>query len=279
MPFYGADFFTDTEHLSNAEGHAYLRLLWHSWITNRALPDDDRALANIAKASPQWWVRHRQTLLSFFTLGEDGWHQKRLDRERARLNQKGGDRVLQKGGDKPQKNRGNTTRAPARATPHSQSERTSQSALDLSVDRSTAAFDGAGAPRADAPGAAVCISAREELRTEGTAILTQAGVPESTARSVIGRWLRQTGDDADLVLGAIRRAREHQAVDPIAWITAAIRSATPPAGKRHAETIDEIADRLIAGGIEFGPRPTLDLGNASHAANVESLATWRRARH
>lgn len=44
-------------------------------------------------------------------------------------------------------------------------------------------------------------------------------------RALIGRWLKETGDDASAVLEAIRRARDADVADPVSWITAALKGA------------------------------------------------------
>lgn len=58
---------------------------------------------------------------------------------------------------------------------------------------------------------------------EGLIGLTGLAVP--TARTRIGRWLKDAGDEAVIVLDAIDRAVEGQPADPGAWITAAIAAA------------------------------------------------------
>lgn len=66
---------------------------------------------------------------------------------------------------------------------------------------------------------------KHELWGEGVLILAALGVAEKSARSNIGRWLRDTQEDPHRVLGAIQRARDARVMDPIPWITRAIRSA------------------------------------------------------
>jgi hypothetical protein len=82
---------------------------------------------------------------------------------------------------------------------------------DISVPNGT----GAGAP--------IYTDSRHELWGEGVPILISLGVPERQARSMIGSWLKLTKDDAQAVLGAIQRARDHRAHNPIPWITNALK--------------------------------------------------------
>jgi len=61
---------------------------------------------------------------------------------------------------------------------------------------------------------------KQRLWGEGVPALLAMGVSEKQARPIIGRWLRDCGDDAMRVLDAIQRAREHAPMDPVPWITA-----------------------------------------------------------
>lgn len=84
----------------------------------------------------------------------------------------------------------------------------------------------ANASAADAApaGQPVYSDSRHELWGEGVAILRQLGEPAKSARSNIGRWLKSSRDDAATVLGAIQRARDNRVIDPIPWITQALRT-------------------------------------------------------
>lgn len=82
MPIFWADFFADTEHMSPDGAKAYLFLLGHAWLRGAALPNDDRILARLARVSNKSWVHIRAEILTFWTLGEDGFlRQKRLSKE------------------------------------------------------------------------------------------------------------------------------------------------------------------------------------------------------
>src|SRR4029077_13511039 len=83
MAFYGAEFFTDTAHLSRDERDAYLRLIWHYW-SHGGLLDDDARLARIAQMSPDEWAAARPVIQAFF---RDGWKHRRIDDEIARANE------------------------------------------------------------------------------------------------------------------------------------------------------------------------------------------------
>jgi hypothetical protein len=65
--------------------------------------------------------------------------------------------------------------------------------------------------------------AKHELWHDGVIILQQLGKEAKLARSMIGKWLKETGDDAPQVLAAIRRAREMGTPDPIPFVTGALK--------------------------------------------------------
>lgn len=76
---------------------------------------------------------------------------------------------------------------------------------------------------AEAPNV-VSIDARTALFREGlSAVSRMSGKPEPACRSLLGKWLKQVGDDASIVLSAIRRAATNQVAEPVAWIEKALR--------------------------------------------------------
>lgn len=65
---------------------------------------------------------------------------------------------------------------------------------------------------------------RTNLFRDGLKILVAAsGRTEGSCRSLIGKWLRDNGDDAKRVLRAIEDARDERAAEPAAWIEAALK--------------------------------------------------------
>lgn len=77
MPFYVSDYLADTGHLSCAEHGAYLMLIMHYWQKG-SLPNDDKRLASIARATPEQWASMKATLSEFFT---EAWRHKRIEAE------------------------------------------------------------------------------------------------------------------------------------------------------------------------------------------------------
>nr|WP_281277049.1 DUF1376 domain-containing protein [Mesorhizobium loti] len=77
MPFYVRDYLADTGDLSTLEHGAYLLLIMHYWQRG-SLPDDNKKLASIARASPEQWADIRPNIEGFFA---PGWRHERVDDE------------------------------------------------------------------------------------------------------------------------------------------------------------------------------------------------------
>lgn len=84
MMFYPGDYLRDTGHLSTEEHGAYLLLLCHAWTQNGVLPLDDDLLRRITRLPSKSWAKARSVIMAFFTLQDDGYHQKRMDKELAK---------------------------------------------------------------------------------------------------------------------------------------------------------------------------------------------------
>lgn len=86
-------------------------------------------------------------------------------------------------------------------------------------------------------------SGREALWGNGVTALIALGVSETRAKPMIGRWLKDAGDDFERVMRAISRARSEAPIDPIAWITAALKAEGGKSGKTGS--VIAAADRLV----------------------------------
>lgn len=78
-------------------------------------------------------------------------------------------------------------------------------------------------PTAVEPVQPVYTDATHEVWSDGVLTLVSLGVPDKRARQMIGKWLKETGDDAAQVLSAIRRARDARSGDPIPLVTGALK--------------------------------------------------------
>lgn len=81
MPVFIGDYHASTPHLQTHEHGAYLLLMMAYWRNGGRLPDDDKRLAAITKATPREWKKLREVLAEFFRLEDGFWVQKRLDAE------------------------------------------------------------------------------------------------------------------------------------------------------------------------------------------------------
>lgn len=81
MPFFVADYLRDTRHLSAAEHGAYVLLILEYWERQGPLPDDDRALAHIARMTADEWAAARPTVTAFFKAVEKTLVHKRVSEE------------------------------------------------------------------------------------------------------------------------------------------------------------------------------------------------------
>jgi uncharacterized protein YdaU (DUF1376 family) len=81
MALWVDDYLHDTAHLSAAESGAYLHLILFYWVNGR-LPNDERALARIARLNSIAWKRSRDTLHTLFRGGD--WTHPRIDAEIAK---------------------------------------------------------------------------------------------------------------------------------------------------------------------------------------------------
>jgi hypothetical protein len=121
--------------------------------------------------------------------------------------------------------------------------------LDQDQDRGSGTVDQEGdsslrsesTPEASAEDQAF-IDAVHELWTEGVTTLITLGIDDGKARKVIGRWLKDSGNDPPTVLSAIKSARHARTGSPIPYITAAIR--TKPTGDARTTKVDPMMEGL-----------------------------------
>lgn len=79
LPLWTDAYIADTQHLTNEEHGVYLRLIMFAWRSpDCALPDDDKRLAIMVGMTAKKWTSIKQTIMSFWTLTDGFWRQKRL---------------------------------------------------------------------------------------------------------------------------------------------------------------------------------------------------------
>lgn len=228
MAFNPADYTSNTLHLTTRQHGGYILLICAAWAARGYLPGTDVALMAITKLSKREWAEDGPVLKTFLTATEDGWMHERVAFEwqdaQALIEAKS------KAGKKGARNRwkgrasGNAMALP------SSSQKQTDSHQQLPLPSSEANASGADAPQADPV---------KSLFDEGVELLTSTGCAERNARTIIGKWRQEHGNEA--ALDAIRQARTEGITEPIAWITQRF------AGK-HRETWNE---RRIREGMEM----------------------------
>lgn len=81
MPFYWADYYKDTTHLSTVQHGAYILLIGRYWTTGRPLPDDDQLLRQVCNLSVSDWRKSRNILRDFFCVSDGYWTHKKVETE------------------------------------------------------------------------------------------------------------------------------------------------------------------------------------------------------
>ena len=87
MPLYTDAYIGDTMHLSLEEHGAYLKLLMIAWRTpDCCIPDDDKRIAQMLSVTPKKWVKLKPVVMSFWTLSDGVYRQKKLTKLRQAVN-------------------------------------------------------------------------------------------------------------------------------------------------------------------------------------------------
>lgn len=88
MPLYVGDYLSDTAHLTAEEHGAYLLLIMAYWQSGRALPNDPKRLALIARLPNERWTDVERTLQQFFNVTPTEWQHERIEAELDRYRDK-----------------------------------------------------------------------------------------------------------------------------------------------------------------------------------------------
>lgn len=239
MPVFGDAYLSDTHHLTLEEHGAYWKLLLIAWQTSDcALPDDDKRLAMMLGVTPKKWAKLKPVIMSFWRLDGDRWRQKRQTNVRRFVEEKrehNRDAAFARWNNQDHENKGDgeSERISGRKTKRISEGNASQTQSHKeksSVAKATAASGDDFDPVKD-------------LFDRGIEVLGEAKIPEAQARSIVGRWRKEYGDD--LVSLAIAAASGKYLSQPLEWIAkrlqtrAAERQKPAPGSRSHADVVLE----------------------------------------
>lgn len=236
MPFMPVDivrlFDSDLYALSTGDEFKAAFTLWGKaflQVPAGSLPDDDRILAHLSGAGARWrkvrdmalrgWIRCTDGRLYHPVVAEkarDAWQARLAQRARTEAAR------AARAAKRQDSDSGN---APPVTTP-----------VASSVTETVTGSKGQGQLREEEPAsldaAASPIDARQALWTEGLRRLRRVtGLDDRKARGLLGRLLRDAGDDCALIASLLHQAEADRIGDPVPWLQAAIRSRT---GQRSA---------------------------------------------
>ena len=236
------DYAAATAHLSFIEDAAYHRLLRRYYQDEKplptALPDCQRLVGARTKEERE---AVRVVLEEFFTLQDDGWHQSRADREiagyreRAEIARRNGTKSA--GRPKPTGNpsgyRVGYKSVPEDKPNPNQTDQltTNHSPITNSVPNGTGA---------DAP-----VDPVKALFDAGVDLLTKAGTTPQNARSLIGKWRSDYGNEA--AMAAIGAANIAKVSEPVEWVTKYLANHAKPKDQQRGESWN---DRRIREAME-----------------------------
>lgn len=239
MPLHIGDYLADTGHLTATEHGAYLLMIMHYW-QNGSLPENERLISRIARLDADQWSESRDVLAMLF--GEN-WSHKRIDAELSKA-----DEIIEK-------------RRSAANARHKRSNKNADAVHVHSKSSDTGALpitNNLSEP--DGSDAVASQDVRSALWSEGlSTLIAISGKTNSSARAILGKWLKSSRDDCALVMSKITAARDNRVGDPIAWITAAIG---PPGNSSSRSGVVGAAQRILEG-EKNGPESVF--GDHGHA--------------
>lgn len=109
------------------------------------------------------------------------------------------------------------------------------------------------------------VTPEAKLWSEGLPLLISLGVKEKQARPMIGRWLRDCGNDHAELLRLLSNARQQCPAEPISWITASLKPR-----KDNDKSVHAAASSLVERMREFD-EPAGYLRGGEGAAVVRML--------
>ncbi|MFC0407938.1 hypothetical protein [Roseomonas elaeocarpi] len=249
MPLFGHRLFGSVfdARATDAEFRAAVRLWWQAWQQCPAgsLPNDDGALAKLADfgRDVKGWLKVKSNALHGFVLCSDGrlYHQLLCDQALEAYERRGTERDrkakwraakaakaaaaqrdaagTEQGSpaDVPVLSRGTTTGRPADVpADRTEQNRTEEKEPSLRSGHADGAPEVAG-PAEPAP------DPKAALFSEGLARLRRlTGQPREPAAKLLGRLLRDAGNNCALVSLVLAEAEDARPADPVSWIVASV---------------------------------------------------------
>ena len=204
FPFYPLDFIVGVRGLNASEVGIYIMLLCRMYEVGGPIESDTAVLAAYCGCRPSSLSKAVEKLLALGKLkAADGqmWNERaiaEIDRRAKKL--ENAERAGKKSAEKRVEYQQQATASVERSFNHT----------DTDIDTLDA-----NASKAPPEGIA------EVLWTRGVAYLVRNGVKERQARSIMGRWRKESGDAA--VFEALKRAAGEGAAEPVAFITAVLK--------------------------------------------------------
>jgi len=221
LPLWTDAYLADTTDLSAEEHGVYLLLLMAAWrAPDCTLPDDDQRLARMARVGSKKWLKIRPVMERFFTVGVNGWTQKRLLSERSRV-ETSRSQASQAGKASALKRKKTTS-----TDVGTEQETEIQESISISIKNTEPNGSGADAPNVE-----------KEYFDEGKALLSK------NAGGLLARLAKAQSHDYPACIEILTTAKTKQ--DPKEWIAAHCRDR--PAWERDAEReAQEQRERLKA---------------------------------
>lgn len=258
------DYAAATAHLSFIEDAAYHRCLRRYYQDERPLPSDVATVCRLVGArTKEERAGVSNVLEEFFVLGEDGWHQRRADREIEVYHAKA-DAAREngtKGGRPPNRPKTKPVIPPVQSekltTPHSPSSE---------------------AKASDADAASVVFN-------QGLAwLMKSTGKPEGNCRAQLGKWRKEIGDEG--LIAVLGRGQREAPIDAMSWLEKAVAAhgtqprkpweKAPADGLPPSEPWEQRMRGYKPGGFwkpnDWGPPPE----NPSTRVPAPILAAWRQ---
>jgi replicative DNA helicase len=229
----------DTHHLTLEEHGAYWKLLLIAWRSpDCALPDDDKRLAMMLGVTLKKWSKLKPVVMAFWTLIDGRWKQKKQTNVRQFVEQKreqSREASAARWNGQADENKGNGSSG--RTTGRKSERMSGGDASQTQTHKKSSVGKPTGAESADFDPVKAFID-------DGVRLLTAAGSSEKAARSIIGRWRKEHGDDG--VALAIAAADSRHLSQPIEWISRRLttRSESGSAPGRPRSFLEVVTEEL-----------------------------------